>query len=557
MLSRLSLAIIITVFCAYLYAQVDSLNAVVEADTLAIPEIVLSKSEITQWLIDHRKDTTANVMDSSPLYADNGDLYRNGYYYIGRPIVSPAYRYGFEQPAGVFGAGLYHSYYHNLYNSEALNYNTAEYPFSPALTSIHAGIGDYEHHFARVSFKKNSLFSFPGVCYQGDLLVQNGQWTDIISAETSMKHYLSMHKGNYTLETEYASFAKDIAMTELQPVFWLGSNFLIAHQIKQLYASLKNPYAELSIINSRESATATPFAEKLTNNTTQLRISIGHDTGVHKYNAFYEHAFRDANIDFGGGFDADPYKHKLGLNWDSYIPIGIGFKADCLDWKRGRFQCDISIPVGSSYIGAFTNTLWGEDASPDSVLNIYDLTNYYPLLDQGKRREEGAYVRYEWQGISTQFTAGTKYIEQSAPLSGFNVHDEQLFVRLALDALHTWRNWELKAREQWIWTKAHESMCESPEYRFQSVQNLYYHLPWNNALVAGFAVNGHSGYYAANAVNPNLIEASSVLDAWAGFNIDAYFELRAGIKNAMSSTLYGAYPMPWALFVEIKWEFIN
>ena len=100
-------------------------------------------------------------------------------------------------------------------------------------------------------------------------------------------------------------------------------------------------------------------------------------------------------------------------------------------------------------------------------------------------------------------------------------------------------------------------MTESPEYRFQSVQQIKYNLPYDNSVVAGCGIYGHSGYYVANSANPSLIEASTILDAWAGFDISNYFALRAGIKNALSSTIYGAYSVPVSLYVQVLWLYLN
>lgn len=556
MLPRFSLAIAIAFIWISLAAQVDTLS-VVEQQDMESRQPAVYLQDIKNWLQEKHSETSENVFDDTPLYADNGDIYHNGYLYISRPNLAPTYRYGFEQAEGVFSQGLYHAYYHSLYPASSQDYRMDKYPYAPALTTIHGSLGDYDHRYARVSFKKNYMLGYPDLCYQGDLLVQSGLWTDIISAETSVKNYLSFDLGNYSFETEYSSMAKDVAMTELLPVYWLDSNFKVSHQLRQFYASVKNPFAGLSVITSRESATAISFEDKLLNNSTQVKFNLYRDTGVDRYEAYYEHAFRNSNTDFVGSFDTDSYKQKLGVQWDKYMPIGLGLKADWLDWKRGRLHSDVNIPVFGSSFGAFANALLGEDASPDSVLNIYTFAGYFPLLDQSKRHEEGIYYRYEWLDASSQLTVGSQNIIQSAPLSGFDREENQLFVRFALDMNHKWRNWQLKAREQWIWAKVAEGLCESPEYRFQSQQNLFYNLPWGNSFVAGFGVSGHSGYYAANAVSPNLIEASSVLDAWGGFNIDALFELRAGVKNALSSTIYGAYPMPWSLYVEVRWAFAN
>jgi len=205
----------------------------------------------------------------------------------------------------------------------------------------------------------------------------------------------------------------------------------------------------------------------------------------------------------------------------------------------------------------FGNLLLGSDASPTKVKDIYITNGEMELLDIRVPREQGLYLRLEWQDISSSVALGSKRIVQSAETAGFDVDFEQPFVRLAFDIQQSWKNWELVANPKWIYSRFNEGLCESPEYRFSSEQNLLYHLPYNNAILAGFGLQSHSGYYAANVVNPKLIEASTILDAWGGFNIDHWFELRAGFKNIISSSLYGVYPVPLSAFAQLKWYYLN
>ena len=561
MLHRAWLAVVFIVLYTCIFAQADSLFVQPLADSTLVVVPQVSKAEVAAWINEHNRSITANVFDNIPLYADYGDIYHSGYYYIGRPNVQMPSRLGFEQIPGAFASTLYHGYYYSLYpQSSGINtvdYSNEEYPFAPALSSIRASLGDYEHHYAHVSLKKNSLFSYPGVCYQGDLLVQSGVWTDIVSAETSQKHYLSISGSNVTVEAEYASLAKDIAMTELMPVYWQNTNFSIAHQLKHYYAAIKHPNAELSIINSNESASAREFARNLKQRSTQMKLALVTNAGIYQCQAYYEHALNHSNSAKLGMFSSQTYQNKLGMEVKGFMPWGYSLKADYLDWKQGRLYADLDLPLGSYNFGAYTAALIGSEASPDSVISIYNLTDYLPLLGVSVRREQAVFCRYTWQGISGLVAGGSKNIRQKSTFSWLDSQDEQLFIRIAIDIKQRWGKWELQARPQWVWTKADAPMVESPEFRFQSGQNLIYHLPWNNSLLAGFGVSGHSGYYAANAVLPFLIEASTVLDAWAGFDIDSFFQFRAGVKNALSSTIYAASPVPWALYAELKWLYLN
>ncbi|GAB1469026.1 hypothetical protein MASR2M64_17990 [Candidatus Cloacimonadota bacterium] len=561
MLSRKWLVVILFLGCGVLFSQVDSLNIQTEVDTVSTFKAKLNKADIEAWLDANRGNPTETVFSSIPMQFDFGDIYHSGYMYIGRAGVSMPSRHGFEQLASAFSGSLYHSMYSSFYApldvNGNINYGVVDYPYAATLSSIHGGIGDYNHRFARVNFRKGNLMGFHGAGYQGDLLVQNGSWTDINVAETSMKHFISAQSGLFTVQAEYASWAKDIAMNELLPVYWQPTNFKISHNMKQMYAAIIHPLAEVKMLNSNEQASYNSFAKRLENNTTQLSIAHRRNVGIWRYCAGYEHAWQKSNYLATGSFDQENYKDKLTFSWDSYVKLGISLKADYLDWERGRLLADFSAPVWDSFLGMYAKALLGADNTSLKAEDIYNNNAELDLLDQSTPHEAAAYGRYEWRGVSTLLALGTKAVKQRSVSPNLNKKDEQLFVRLAMDVASNWRNWELQAKPSWVWTNVEDNMCESPEFRFQSNQNLLYHLPYNNSLVAGFGVSGHSGYYSADALSPVLIEASTALDIWGGFNIDRYFELRVGLQNALSSAIYGAYPAPLSLHVDLRWFYLN
>jgi hypothetical protein len=126
-----------------------------------------------------------------------------------------------------------------------------------------------------------------------------------------------------------------------------------------------------------------------------------------------------------------------------------------------------------------------------------------------------------------------------------------------MDVNYSWKNWLITARPEWVISKYYPSLTENPEYRFHSVQQIKYILPYDNAVVVGCDIYGHSEYYVANALNPYLIESSTMLDAWAGINVGNLFELRTGFKNVLSSSLYGTYPVPVSVYIDVLWLYLN
>jgi hypothetical protein len=61
----------------------------------------------------------------------------------------------------------------------------------------------------------------------------------------------------------------------------------------------------------------------------------------------------------------------------------------------------------------------------------------------------------------------------------------------------------------------------------------------------------------ANAVNPYLIEASTVLDVFAGVRISKLFDFNVSVKNLLSTSIYGLYPIPLSIHANVRWFFIN
>lgn len=562
MLSHFGLALIFGVLILPLGAQevLASENLSV-TDTTAISSKQIDKTEIENWILANRIDLEESVFSSAPLQLDLGDLYHNGYFYLGRYNLAMPERNGFETFSGIFSPALYYASFNSLYPFKdyrgTVNFTNRTYPFAPVLTSVDAALGDYDHHYARINFAKNELFSYSELEYQGDLLSQNGLWSDIISAETSMKHRLSRNGKLFSWETEYASWNKDIAMNELLPVYWQLTNFKIAYKLQQFYAAVGLPWLKLKMLQESETASATVFAEKYNRQSTRMQLNSAQNFNLWQYQAIYEHCWNKGDNAFSGFYNAEFYEDKLAFYCRINSPLQIDLKGDWLNWKRGRLFSDVSYSTRTFTLGANYSRLLGEDPSPLKVKNIYNASEELDLIDIAMRRQVSLYCSCNFLPLKPLVSLGIKDIEQKADSTWLNVKEQQPFLRLTMNADFSWKNWEFNARPEWIISKYYDNLTENPEYRFQSVQQIKYHLLYNNAIVAGCGFYGSSGYYAANAVNPVLIEASTVFDVWAGVDISRYFQIRAGFKNINSSALYGAYPVPVSVFAKVLWLYLN
>jgi hypothetical protein len=561
-LPRIGLAIIFVLLFLPLSAEEILLEEnISETDTINYTVHEIAKTDIENWIKKNRIDTRESVFSTAPIHLDLGDLYHNCYFYLGRTNLPMPERNGFETFSGIFSPALYHGSFNTLYPvkkyQRTVNYTNRTYPFAPVLTSVDAGLGDYDHHYARINFVKNELFSYSELEYQGDLLAQNGFWSDITSAETAMKHRLSRKGKLFNWEAEYASWKKDIAMNYLLPFYWQLTNFKIDYELQQIYAELGIPWVKLKFLQESETASAREFYETYKRKSTRVQINTEQKFGFWQYQTLYEHSWNKDDKYFCGFYDEEKYEDKLAIAFKIDNPLEIDLSGDWLDWKRGRLFADISYSLQNFEAGVTYKQLLGKDPSSLKVKDIFNSSGELELIDISIPREVSVQFSYNLWNIKPLIAVGSKEIKQKADSTFFNLEKQQPFLRLAMDANFKWKNWQLIARPEWVISKYYQNLTESPEYRFQSVQQIKYHLPYDNSLVAGCGIYGHSGYYIANAVNPSLIEASTILDAWAGFDVSNYFELRAGIKNALSSAIYGAYSVPTSLYVQVLWLYLN
>ncbi len=310
-------------------------------------------------------------------------------------------------------------------------------------------------------------------------------------------------------------------------------------------------------MHSEEKAKALPFSKMLENTTTQLRLAHRYDYGPWKYLAAYEHAFRNANFDATSAFGQGSYEDKLSFSWDSYPVVGLDLELQLLDWKRGKMQGEVLIPVVGNYLGVDFRMKMGKESYLDKVDDIYNPGSTVAMMNVDTRRELSAFIRYEMKGISASLAVGSQEVKQVAGDTFLSFSKEQPFIRLGMDIDRSWGAWQLSSKPRWSWYQQMDNLCESPEFSFQSVQNLVYHLPWGNSLQAGFAAYGHSGYNVASLTIPYTVEGSTVLDAWLGLGIENRFNFQVGMKNLLSSTLYGAAPVPMSLFAQLSWYYLN
>ena len=98
MLSRFRLVVVFTLFTIPFFAQKITTAEPTKVDTLELVEKKVTKAEIENWIKANHLDTNEHIFGASPLHIDYGDIYHNGYFYVGRSEMNMPERNGFHVP---------------------------------------------------------------------------------------------------------------------------------------------------------------------------------------------------------------------------------------------------------------------------------------------------------------------------------------------------------------------------------------------------------------------------------------------------------------------------
>ncbi|MBM4399381.1 MAG: hypothetical protein FJ041_03500, partial [Candidatus Cloacimonetes bacterium] len=173
-----------------------------EQKTTADSLRLLRKAELLSWINRQRQADDLQKMFSSN--ADAGirfapqltdAFYRTNFRLMGlnsKPYL--IFNNGFIQPAGLFYDAVM---LQMLANFKRLRANESNILFAnekftlPAMcTDVYAGLGDYEHNFARVLTFKNHMLGVKDFYSEMGFLVQNGFWQEVVADQTSTRLFL-------------------------------------------------------------------------------------------------------------------------------------------------------------------------------------------------------------------------------------------------------------------------------------------------------------------------------------------------------------------------------
>ena len=189
-----------------------------------VRQFTFTPEDIDNWIDRKRTDTSLQlpVWDPARMSVFNRlpEPYRFGAFFSGERGTYDALRIrGFRPPQSQFGGMFHASLFNCLYQDEATtfqqNFTQGAYPYEVPLTDIEGGLGAFDHRYARGSLRKNRFIGVDSLQVAFDFNVQNGLWEELNGANTSLKSWISVPLGKSSLELEYADWASDVSMFQL------------------------------------------------------------------------------------------------------------------------------------------------------------------------------------------------------------------------------------------------------------------------------------------------------------------------------------------------------
>ncbi len=540
------------------------------AETVQIP---VSREYIDLWIDDEMR--YYNVFHpiigfgNSDQVCSAPDIYRQGYHFIGRN--SEEYKLvnnGYERGSTLFGQSLYLGYWQGFnrasQSGDAIDFTSEVYEQPVTLTDIQASLGDYEFKYARGSMKKNYLFGVPGLYYGLDFLVQNGYWTDVISDQTSVKHFLRYASHDFDVRFTYEDYAQNIGMIQLNPVYWQNTIYRIDHLYKQITLDVKSPYLSIGITNISESAKSPKFAHKIKSVDRQIKLSKSIEFGGVTADLAYTKAFVDNNYDLT--------KNYYDKGFDDLISGHLGYESslfehditmESYDFDRNVLGATSAIKTRSGKYGVLGSLNSGIASSFDETPSIYNAVDTLRSVNINTDYSVGGFYQKQlMDAVQIGIRGGIKHwinnypIASNGSFSNLEQSADVPFADLNVELQKTWGDYQVDCRQNIGWQSYQESLCELPQLRHSTYLNLRRILPYNNAVFAGASLTGHSAYNSQNSSITELQE-SAILDLWAGLQITRMFEFAVSVKNVTDTSIYGIYPLPQSFHATVRWFYLN
>lgn len=415
-------------------------------------------------------------------------------------------------------------------------------------------MGDYDSRYAQGSFAKGDLFGLEALSMQFDYRLFNGYWVDFANSGNSVKQYIRYHSQDLILSFDLASYQKEGGSYELNPAYWHLGNFRVKDQFSQLIAQIEHPWLTLSLGSFQDRISSSSFPQSWRTKSLQISAERAFALPFSELNLAYE--YRDLSQDYtpANTYNQDRYEHRSSLSFSHSSFMDLQLAAQGLDWKRMNTWASLSKKLSHFRLGAYSRMNHGKRNAVREITSPID-ASLIPAVDIFSPQDNALFAALDYAGLQLRLALGLKTERQASALQELSA--ELMILRLSGSYDKLFGDWRIKMDSGWNYREHDPVLMAAPEFTFFSEQRLYRDLGHDNILEAGFSLQGHSDYYLANAVNPYLIEASTMLDAWAGVRISKLFDFNVTAKNILSTSLYGLYPIPLSFHANLRWFFIN
>ncbi len=525
------------------------------------------RAQVEIWILQRREQQSPfrHWNMETDMIANNDLIYHSNYNAIGMAGSNSGLRIKDARlTASIFSDAIFQGYFHAFYEPDrderGLGFGEQEYPYAVTITDLQAGMGDYEQRFARLALKKNELLGVTGMYYAFDLLAANGWWAEANAAQSSMRHLVDIPIGPLELELEYADFSQDAATTHLRPAYWQSTVTPVSHDLRILRAAIASPWLDISVTRLREVSRSSSFATDPRIISTLFRSGKDLSLGKLELHAAYEYADREANVILA------PDRSKP--DYDQLLEGGAVFKrglfssrlnASWYDWDGIRLQGRAIASPGVFQLGAAFSIDTFDPPAQTSFPDIYNATGSIQAADIRYPASYALMMGYHpTANKSLDITLGRKTIQNYVPLFGSVLFSDiqPLFAGINTDITIPMGDFRLAWKQALTWTEKQTGLLECPVWTVQGDLRLTRLLPWDNALFAGVAYTGHTGYTSSHA-SAFLIQDASVFDAYLGIRISKLFEINAAFRNITDSAIFGVQPIPTSVHASIRWFYLN
>jgi len=532
-------------------------EAEMELYTEILPELDLD--DVISLIDEYRKGNYPNDRYFDPINAPaNAQSYRLSFDFAGLQNQPGNLKTGgFIVPASFLQSWTHQGYlsqFHILeHRTNGLDARPFAYEHPVSLSRLEGSLGDYDSRYALASFAKGDLFGIQGSGMQFDYTLYNGYWVDSPNSGNSIRQYLSYRHRDLLLSVDLASYQKDAGSYELNPTYWHMGNFRYNHSFSQVIGRISHPYLQISFASLSDRLSAPGFAEDWKSKSLHLAAEKNFQLPDTELGLRYE--YRDLTRDFrpAMAYNQGDYHHIISSEINHESLVRFALETELMDWERWRTQLDLSGDIGFLRIGAESRFAGGHN--PETIGTSPMDGSPMPIVDLYSPRENALYSQFILRDLSLKLSVGQRREEQSRAATRFTRDLSLMRLGASYDARY--KDWQFRIDSVWNYLEYDQALMASPEFSFSSEQRIYRHLSHDNRLELGFALHGHSDYYLPNAVNPYLIEASTLVDAWAGVRISKLFDFGVSAKNILSTSIYGLYPVPLSIHANLRWFFVN